>query len=60
MSQSLSHMSHMNNYVTIKLNEQIGETIDRYIKNSELGFSSRADFVKHAVREYFKTNGSGE
>ena len=59
MTHCMSCVSQMNNYVTVKLNEQIGITIDKHIELSELGFASRADFVKHAIREYFKNNGEG-
>ena len=59
MSHSLSLLSHMDNYVTIRLNNEIGELIDNHIEESKLGFSSRADFVKHALREYFKNYNGG-
>jgi metal-responsive CopG/Arc/MetJ family transcriptional regulator len=44
-------------YVTIKLPKELMDVIDEIVEKKELGFVSRAEFVKEAVRrlylEYF-------
>ena len=47
-------MVHMPRYVNVKLREEIGDLIDALIERTELGFSSRADVVQTAVREYYE------
>ncbi|MBT4174858.1 hypothetical protein HOE07_04230 [archaeon] len=37
-------------YVNISVHEDIAKKIDKYMKNSKLGFRSRAEVVSHAVR----------
>ena len=39
------------NYRNINLPEKVIEQIDEIIKIKELGYSSRADFVKDAIRK---------
>ena len=47
-------MVRMPRYVNVKLREEIGDLIDALIERTELGFSSRADVVQTAVREYYE------
>jgi len=37
-------------YVNISIHEDLAKKIDEYIKNSKLGFRSRAEVVSEAIR----------
>jgi metal-responsive CopG/Arc/MetJ family transcriptional regulator len=38
-------------YITVKLPQDVGQQIDDLIKRTKLGYSSRAEFVKDAIRD---------
>lgn len=38
-------------YATLKIPEELAENIDNLIDHTDLGYTSRTDVVKHAVRE---------
>jgi len=38
-------------YVNVSIHEDLAKKIDEYIKNSKLGFRSRAEVVSEAVRK---------
>lgn len=40
-------------YVNISIHEDLAKKIDEYIKNSKLGFRSRAEVVSEAIRRLF-------
>ena len=40
-------------YVNISIHEDLAKKIDEYIKNSKLGFRSRAEVVSEALRKLF-------
>ena len=42
------------NYTTIKLPKEFTELIDGLVNDRRLGFSSRTEVVKQAVREYYE------
>ena len=44
----------MNNYKNIALPNDLIEKIDSIIKNSKMGYKSRGEFVKEAVRNQLK------
>lgn len=37
-------------YINVSVHENLAKEIDRYIKNSKLGYRSRAEVVSDAVR----------
>lgn len=41
-------------YVNISVHEDLAKKIDGYIKNSKLGFRSRAEVVSEALRRLFE------
>lgn len=43
-------------HTTIKLPLILVEKIDQLIKSSDLGYTSRSDVVKHALRDFFNNN----
>ncbi len=42
-------------WVTIKLPKELAEQIDRVRKRHDLGYTSRSELVKEAVRSYLAT-----
>ena len=42
-------------WVTVKLPKELAAEIDRVRKSQNLGYTSRAEFVKEAVRSYLAT-----
>ena len=38
-------------YVTLKIPRELAELIDKLIEESRLGYRSRAEFTKEAIRE---------
>ncbi len=40
-------------YVNVSIHEDLAKKIDEYIKNSKLGFRSRAEVVSEAIRRLF-------
>ena len=42
------------NYTTIKLPKEFAELIDELVSDKKLGYSSRTEVVKQAVREYYE------
>ena len=40
-------------YVNVSIHEDLAKKIDEYIKNSKLGFRSRAEVVSEALRKLF-------
>jgi metal-responsive CopG/Arc/MetJ family transcriptional regulator len=42
----------MTNYITIKLPKNLVEQIDDFIQQQNLGYASRAELVKDAVRSF--------
>ncbi len=44
----------MNNYKNIALPDDLVERIDSVIKNSKMGYKTRGEFVKEAVRNQLK------
>lgn len=43
-------------HTTIKLPLLLVEKIDHLIESSDLGYTSRSDVVKHALRDFFSNN----
>ncbi|MFH1333160.1 MAG: ribbon-helix-helix domain-containing protein [archaeon] len=41
-------------YVNISIHEDLAKQIDQYIKNSKLGYRSRAEVVAEALRRILK------
>ena len=46
----------MTNYVTIKLPKNLAEQIDEVLERQNLGYASRAELVKDAVRSFLAAN----
>lgn len=44
----------VNNYISVSLPKPIVEKIDYVIENTHLGYKSRPEFVKDAVRRLFE------
>jgi metal-responsive CopG/Arc/MetJ family transcriptional regulator len=40
-------------YVNVSIHEDLAKKIDEYMKNSKLGFRSRAEVVSEALRKLF-------
>jgi len=40
-------------YVNVSIHEDLAKMVDEYIKNSKLGFRSRAEVVSEALRRLF-------
>jgi metal-responsive CopG/Arc/MetJ family transcriptional regulator len=47
-----SEVTQMANYVTIKLPKGLVEQIDGFLQQQNLGYASRAELVKDAVRSF--------
>ena len=45
----------MTNYITIKLPKNLVEQIDEVLEQQNLGYTSRAELVKDAVRNFLAT-----
>jgi len=45
-------MSKIDEYTTIKIPKEFATMIDELVEDKRLGFTSRAEVVKQAVREY--------
>lgn len=45
-------------YVNISIHEELAKKIDNYMKDSKLGFRSRAEVVSFALRAIFKDKSS--
>jgi metal-responsive CopG/Arc/MetJ family transcriptional regulator len=45
----------MTNYITIKLPKNLVEQIDEVLEQKNLGYTSRAELVKDAVRNFLAT-----
>jgi metal-responsive CopG/Arc/MetJ family transcriptional regulator len=41
----------MTQYISVKLPKSLADEIDKVLRNSSLGYSSRAEVVKDAVRD---------
>jgi metal-responsive CopG/Arc/MetJ family transcriptional regulator len=39
-------------YINISIHEDLAHKIDRYIKDSKLGYRSRAELVSDAIRKF--------
>lgn len=39
-------------YVNVSIHEDLAKKIDEYIKQSNLGFRSRAELISEAIRKY--------
>jgi metal-responsive CopG/Arc/MetJ family transcriptional regulator len=46
----------MTNYVTVKLPKELIQKIDTFLDEQNLGYTSRAEIVKDAVRTFLTTN----
>ena len=46
----------MTSYVTIKLPKSLVEQIDEVLEQQNLGYASRAELVKDAIRKYLAAN----
>lgn len=42
-----------NKYVTLKLPEKVMVLVDKALKESNKGFTSRTDVIKHAIRTLY-------
>jgi metal-responsive CopG/Arc/MetJ family transcriptional regulator len=47
-----SKVTQMGNYITIKLPKDLVEQIDDFLQQQNLGYASRAELVKDAVRSF--------
>ncbi len=55
------HSKRERDYVTLKIPPELAKEIDEIIKNHpELGYRSRAEFVKEAIRKHILTHFSKE
>ncbi len=45
----------MTSYITIKLPKNLAEQIDEVLEQQNLGYASRAELVKDAVRNFLAT-----
>jgi len=41
-------------YITIRLTQDVGDLIDLFLKDKKLGYTSRADVVRAALREFYE------
>jgi len=39
-------------YITIRIPKELGEQIDRIIREGKAGYKTRAEFVKEAIRQH--------
>ena len=46
----------MTSYITIRLPKKLVEEIDEVLEHKNLGYTSRAELVKEAVRDFLTAN----
>ena len=54
MSDDTCNQTPDDEYTTIKIPREFASLIDQLVNDKRLGFTSRAEVVKQAVREYYE------